>query len=538
MSAHSPQQLSNNWILFNGKPPNNVKKFEIHTNQFIISFVKCKDNNHVYYESKNQLLCGESFKIILIMIFYELSFDELCKTIDFVKSFFITIIIFLRDQIDDLLKYQKHNKLVCHFFNEQGIYQYMLLPINKLNLVIHKRRISYIKKSFHKESSTIRKKLEEYDSFFKDLSLKIISVLSSSKTHMPSLPPIQKKMQLSIETQTPPQSPPQQPPLQKKMQLSIETQTPPQPPLQKKMQLSIETQTPSLQMTHKNIQTDERYSDLLKEIERLKKLLQKTSKQLEKEEDVIQISLEDHEKIVNDYRDIFNKDIKKISIQIETLKNLNRALIEKNKKMRDPTDVGLIFSQLPKEYMIGLLCELSISTIFDTHSKKTISDETRLFPCEFYEFWTECIIPKINESSPLILLQLMSEWERLIIFIRSSNMGLFIFPTKINIVFSQYVQDYTLQNYDNFVIPFFNRLIRSSKNIIILIGLVNIYSENKNDPVIKDRTYSYFIDLITTQNAEILLKKIIRSPNIESLNMNPKDRLEANTITFGIQLSA
>jgi hypothetical protein len=177
-----------------------------------------------------------------------------------------------------------------------------------------------------------------------------------------------------------------------------------------------------------------------------------------------------------------------------------------------------------------------MNNIIMAHCEK-IGNGYCLSSSKFYEFWTECIIPRINESSPLILIQLLSEWKRLLIFCKSSDMNLDKFSEQINIVFSKYIQYYISKNYDDFVIPFFNILIKSSKNIIILVGLINTYFESKNNSVIRDRTYQYFIDLITTQNAEIILKKIIRSPNIESLNLDPKDRLDANTITFGIQLS-
>jgi hypothetical protein len=533
MPTHSPQKLSNNWILFNEKPPNNVRRFDLHTNRFIISIVKRENNSDVYYEVKDPSLCGESFKFILILICYDLSCDELCRTIDFVSSFFMAIIFYLRNQIDDLLKYQKYAELVYQFFNEPGIRQYMILPINKLNLEIHRKRIIYIKQSFTKESSTIRKKLEECNSFLKDSTLKIMTGLSSMiKMQTPQV--LQKKQQLSIETQTQ-----QQPP---KLQSSIETQT-----LQLQIQqLSIETQTPQPQKKSSiETQTNENYHNLLKEVARLKASLQKTLEKSKKEED-IPFSLKDHERVMSDYRDICNRDIEKLSGQIERLKKLNRDLIDENKQKkieqshqspRSPIEIGSILSLLPKENLVGPLCAWSMNNIIMAHCEK-IRDGFCLSPSGFYEFWTECIIPKINESSPLILLQLLSEWKRLLIFCRSSDMNLDTFSKQINIVFSQYIQNHISKNYDYFVIPFFNILIKSSKNMIILVGLINTYFEGKNNSVIKDRTYQYLIDLLTIQNAENILKKIIRSPNIESLNMDPKDRLEANTITFGIQLSA
>jgi hypothetical protein len=345
---------------------------------------------------------------------------------------------------------------------------------------------------------------------------------------------LQKKQQLSIETQTQ-----QQPP---KLQSSIETQT-----LQLQIQqLSIETQTPQPQKKSSiETQTNENYHNLLKEVARLKASLQKTLEKSKKEED-IPFSLKDHERVMSDYRDICNRDIEKLSGQIERLKKLNRDLIDENKQKkieqshqspRSPIEIGSILSLLPKENLVGPLCAWSMNNIIMAHCEK-IRDGFCLSPSGFYEFWTECIIPKINESSPLILLQLLSEWKRLLIFCRSSDMNLDTFSKQINIVFSQYIQNHISKNYDYFVIPFFNILIKSSKNMIILVGLINTYFEGKNNSVIKDRTYQYLIDLLTIQNAENILKKIIRSPNIESLNMDPKDRLEANTITFGIQLSA
>ena len=533
MPTHSPQALSNDWTLFNEKPPNNVRRFDLHMNRFIISFVKRENNSDVYYEVKDPSLRGESFKFILIMICYDLSCDELYRKIDFVSSFFVAIIFYLRNQIDDLLKYKKYAELVYQFFNEPCIRQYMILPINKLNLEIHRRRIIYIKQSFTKESSTIRKKLEEYNSFLKDSTLKIMTGLSSMiQMQAPKMPP--QKQQSSIETQT--QQQPQ------KQQLSIETQTQQQP---QKQQLSIETQTPHVQPLQKqqnSTQTDENYHNLLKEVVRLKASLQKTLEKSKKEED-IPFSLKDHERVMSDYRDICNRDIQKLSGQIERLKKLNRDLIDENKQKkiehspRSPIEIGSILSLLPKENLVGPLCAWSMNNIIMAHCEK-IRGGFCLSPSGFYDFWTECIIPRINESSPPIFLQLLSEWKRLLIFCRSSDMNLDTFSIQINIVFSQYIQNHISKNYDDFVIPFFNILIKSSKNMIVLIGLINTYFENKNNSVIKDRTYQYLIDLITTQNAENILKKIIRSPNIESLNLDPKDRLDANTITFGIQLSA
>ena len=184
--------------------------------------------------------------------------------------------------------------------------------------------------------------------------------------------------------------------------------------------------------------------------------------------------------------------------------------------------------------MVGPLSSWSMNIILKKYNE--MIKEERLAPSCFFEFWTECILPRIDELSPQILHTLRDEWVRFQSMCLSSS-GDTSFRVLINIVFTQYIQDYKNEKYDGYVIPFFNILIHSCKNLIILVGLVNI----KATPTVVDRIYKEFVSLMTLPNPLVILKEIVElskkklaEAEENSFPMPPM----FNDLVFGIQLQS
>jgi hypothetical protein len=116
-----------------------------------------------------------------------------------------------------------------------------------------------------------------------------------------------------------------------------------------------------------------------------------------------------------------------------------------------------------------------------------------------------------------------------------SSSGDMSFRVLINIVFTQYIQDYKNEKYDGYVIPFFNILIHSCKNLIILVGLVNI----KATPTVVDKIYKEFVCLMTLPNPLVILKEIVELSK-EKLAKAEENSFPMppmfNNLVFGIEL--
>ena len=188
MTTRSPQTI-NGFCLHNTLP--NQPTLQVHTSSFIISFGT--DTKRVFYEIKNEQLKGEPFNIILIMICYEISGHQLCQNIDFITSFFYSILFHLRAQIPKLIKYHKHIDLIRKFFNEPSLIQHMVIPVVGFELEAHKSRVCFISKSSKAVSSSIRANLEEYRAFLGDSCSQIATALSKMSVQAPAPAPAQQK---------------------------------------------------------------------------------------------------------------------------------------------------------------------------------------------------------------------------------------------------------------------------------------------------------------------------------------------------------
>jgi hypothetical protein len=568
MTTRSAQTI--NGIELHNKRPNE-QTLQVHTPRFIISFPN--DTNRVFYEIKDPSIQGEPFNVVLIMICYELSGHQLCRNIDFVSSFFTMIVLHLRSQIPKLLKYHKHIELIRKFFNEQSLTQYMVIPVNSFELEVHQNRTRFISKTSKKDSSYIRTKFEEYGTFLGDSCSQIASALSkmSVQTQAPAPALIEQKLE-NVWTQR-----------QMKRSSGKESGT----QMQSTNSSESATQTQTVSTCAKITQTDDLFEkvlienavlkkeikllqDLLKDNSDLKRKISQLEKRLSKSDsksEEIPFTLKDHERFMKEQREIFEKEKDKLQEQNALLKEMNRKVIEngraelkefKNssmeyfrKKMIDilseypitQSELGQILRISNPDNMVGPLSSWSMNVILQQFNRR-IEKEERLSPSHFFEFWTDCILPKINESSPLILQTLKKEWERFRKMCRSSSDEK-DFSLQVNLVFSQYIHDYKNEKYDRYVIPFFNILIHSCKNLIILVGLIDVYYGEKDVLTIPETIYEEFECIMTLPNPLVVLKEIVelskqklrQMEEIGQENPFPMPPI-FNKLVYGVQLQS
>jgi len=553
MTTRSAQTI-NGIRLHNMRP--DEPTLQVHTPRFIVSFGI--DTTRVFYEIKDPSIQGEPFNIILIMICYELSEHQLCQNVEIISSFFYSIVSHLQRQIPKLLKYHKHIEMVHKFFNEPSLIQYMVIPVNRFNLEVHKSRVCFISKSSKTVACSIRQKFEEYGAFLGDSCLQIATALSK----------------MSVQTQAQAQQKPENVWTQRQMKRSSGKETATQ----------TQTQTQTVSISTKTTQTDDSFEKVLienaglkEEIARLQELLKDNSdlkrkiSQLEKrlsksdsKPEEIPFTLEDHERFMKEHREIFEKEKAKLQGQITLLKEMNRKVIEngrtelkefKNSSMEyfrkeminilseypvTQTEIGQILRISNPDDMVGPLSSWSMNVILKKYNKQIEKGEC-LTPSHFFEFWTECILPRINESSPSILQTLKKEWERFRKMCRSSS-GEEDFSIQVNLVFSQYIQNYKNEKYDGYVIPFFNILIHSCKNLIILVGLVDVHYGEKETPTVVDTIYDEFECVMTLPNPLVVLKEIIelskqklREMEVGQENPFPMPPI-FNKLVYGVEL--
>lgn len=550
MTTRSIQKI--NGIELHNKRPDE-ETLQVHTPRFIISFPN--DTKRVFYEIKDQSIQGDPFNVILIMICYELSGHQLCRNIEFVSSFFTMIVLHLRSQIPKLLKYHKHIELIRKFFNEPSLIQYMVVPVSSFELEVHQNRTRFISKTSKTDSSYIRTKFEEYGTFLGDSCSQIISALSKMSVQA------QQKLE-NVWTQ-------------RQMKRSSGKE------------MATQTQTQTVSISAKTTQTDDSFEKVLienaglkEEIELLQNLLKDNSdlkrkiSQLEKrlsksdsKSEEIPFTLKDHERFMKEQREIFEKEKAKLQEQNALLKEMNRKVIEngraelkefKNSSMEyfrkeminilseypaTPTELGQILRISNPDNMVGPLSSWSMNVILQQFNRR-IEKEERLTPSHFFEFWTDCILPKINESSPLILQTLKKEWERFRKMCRSSSDEK-DFSLQVNLVFSQYIHDYKNEKYDRYVIPFFNILIHSCKNLIILVGLIDVYYGEKDVLTIPETIYEEFECIMTLPNPLVVLKEIVelskqklrQMEEIGQENPFPMPPI-FNKLVYGVQLQS
>ena len=546
MTTRSPQTI-NGIKLHNSLPTEQT--LQVHTPRFIISFGT--DMKRVFYEIKDESIKGEPFNIILIMICYEISGHQLCQNVDFISSFFYSIMFHLRTQIPKLLKYHKHIDLIKKFFNEPSLIQYMVIPVSSFELEVHKSRVSFISKSSKGVSSSIRAKFEEYGAFLGDSCSQIATALS--------------KMSIQAQAPAPAQLKPDNVWTQRQMKRSCEKE------------VGTQTQTQSVSICAKTTQTDDSFVQLMlenaglkEEVARLQTMLKDNSdlkrkiSQLEKrltKTDEIPFTLEDHQRFMKEQLDIFEKEKEKFQGQIKRLKEMNRKVIEygraelkefKNNSMKyfrkeminilseypiTPTEIQSILRTSNPNDMIGPLSSWSMNTILEQFNRMIEKGE-RLSPSGFFQFWTECILPRIDELSPQILHTLKDEWARFRSMCWSSN-GDDTFAIQVNLVFSQYIQDYKNKKYDRYVVPFFNILIHSCKNLIILVGLVDVYYGEKETPTVVDTIYEEFVCLMTLPDPLTVLKEIVElsKKKLAEAEENPYPMPTVfNKLVYGIEL--
>lgn len=518
MTTRSPQTI--NGIKLHNSPPNE-QTLQVHTTRFVVSFGT--DTKRVFYEIKDESIKGEPFNVILIMICYEISGHQLCQNVDFISSFFYSIVFHLQTQIPKLLKYHKHIDLIRKFFNEPSLIQYMVVPASSFELEVHKSRVCFISKSSKGVSSSIRAKFEEYGAFLGDSCSQIATALSK----------------MSVQAPAPAQPKPENVWTQRQIKRSCEKEA------------GTQTQTQSVSISAKTTQTDDSFAQLMlenaglkEEVARLQELLKDNSvlqrkiSQLEKrltktetKPDEISFTLEDHDRFMKEQRDIFEKEKAKLQDKINLLRDMNKKVIENGraelKEFKNnsteyfrkelltilseypatPSEIGHILRISNQDDMVGPLSSWSMNTILQEFNRK-IEKGFRLAPSRFFEFWTECILPRIDESSPQILHTLKDAWVRFRSMCWSSN-GDDTFALQVNLVFSQYIQDYKNKKYDGYVVPFFNILIHSCKNLIILVGLVDVHYGEKETPTVIDTVYEEFVCLMTLPEPLTVLKEIV-----------------------------
>jgi hypothetical protein len=297
-------------------------------------------------------------------------------------------------------------------------------------------------------------------------------------------------------------------------------------------------------------------SDLKRKISQLAKRLIKTESKPEE----IPFTLEDHARFMKEQRDIFEKEKAKLEDKINILRDMNKKVIEnrrselkefKTSSMEyfrkelvsilseypvSQSEIGHILRISNPDDMVGPLSSWSMNVIIKKYNE--MIKEERLAPSCFFEFWTECVLPRIDELSPQILHTLRDEWVRFRSMCLSSG-GDDTFALQVNLVFSQYIQDYKNEKYDGYVIPFFNILIHSCKNLIILVGLVNVHYCEKTTPTVVDTVYEEFVCLMTLPDPLTVLKEIVElsKKKLAEAEENPYPMPPVfNKLVYGIEL--
>jgi hypothetical protein len=204
-----------------------------------------------------------------------------------------------------------------------------------------------------------------------------------------------------------------------------------------------------------------------------------------------------------------------------------------------PSEIGSILRISNPDDMVGPLSSWSMNVILQQFNRRIEKGES-LAPSRFFEFWTECILPRIDELSPQILHTLKDEWARFRSMCWSSN-GDDTFCNQINLVFSQYIQDYKIKKYDGYVVPFFNILIHSCKNLIILVGLVDVHYGEKATPTVIDTVYEEFVCLMSLPDPLTVLKEIVElsKKKLAEAEETPYPMPPVfNKLVFGIELQS
>jgi hypothetical protein len=435
----------------------------------------------------------------------------------------------------------------------------MVIPVSAFNLEVHKSRLCFISKSSKAVSSSIRKNLEEYGAFLGDSCSQIATALSkmSIQAPAPAQAPVQQKPE-NVWTQR------QMKRTQTQTADSVESATQTQP-------VSIcekitQTTDSFAQIMRENAGLKEeiaRLHELLKDNSDLKRKMSQLEKRLTKTEskpEEIPFTLEDHVRFMKEQREIFEKEKAKLEDKINLLRDMNKKLIEngraelkefKTSSMEyfrkelvsilseypvSQSEIGHILRISNPDDMVGPLSSWSMNVIIKKYNE--MIKEERFAPSCFFEFWTECILPRIDELSPQILHTLRDEWVRFRSMCLSSD-GDDTFALQVNLVFSQYIQDYKNEKYDGYVIPFFNILIHSCKNLIILVGLVNVHYCEKTTPTVVDTVYEEFVCLMTLPDPLTVLKEIVElsKKKLAEAEENPYPMPPVfNKLVYGIKL--
>jgi hypothetical protein len=431
----------------------------------------------------------------------------------------------------------------------------MVIPVIGFELEVHKSRVCFIRKSSKGVSSSIRKNLEEYGAFLGDSCSQIATALSKMSVQAQAPAPAQPKLE-NVWTQ-------------RQMKRSCEKESGTQTETQTVSTCAKTTQTADsfAQLMLENAGLKEeiaRLQELLKDNSGLKSKISQLEKRLTKTEtkpDEIPFTLEDHERFMKEQRDIFEKEKAKLQDKINLLRDMNKKVIEngrselkefKNSSMEyfrkemvnilseypaTPSEIGHILRISNQYDMIGPLSSWSMNTILQEFNRKIEKGE-RLAPSRFFEFWTECILPRINVLSPKIIRTLKNEWARFRSMCWSSS-GDDTFALQVNLVFSQYIQDYKNKKYDRYVVPFFNILIHSCKNLIILVGLVDVHYGEKETPTVIDTVYEEFVCLMTLPEPLTVLKEIVElsKKKLAEAEETPYPMPPVfNKLVFGIEL--
>jgi hypothetical protein len=264
---------------------------------------------------------------------------------------------------------------------------------------------------------------------------------------------------------------------------------------------------------------------------------------------------------MKEQREIFEKEKAKLEDKINLLRDMNKKVIENGRaELRDfknnsteyfrkqlitilseypitPSEVGHILRISNPDDMVGPLSSWSMNVIIEKYNKQIETGE-HFAPSRFFEFWTQCVLPRIDELSPQILHTLKDEWARFRLMCWSSK-GEDKFALQVNIAFTQYVQDYKNKKYDGYVVPFFNILIHSCKNLIILVILIDQHHGENLTPTVVDTIYEKYVCLMTLPDPLAVLKEIIdlSKRKLAEADENPYPMPNVfNDLVFGIKL--
>lgn len=239
---------------------------------------------------------------------------------------------------------------------------------------------------------------------------------------------------------------------------------------------TIFTQTLTTSSNEIEIQTDP--------IRETRETSPKTTKKISKKKEKESVVFTDKEyiELVKSHKDEIERIKNEIHKEIRT--NIVDFL---NKTPLTTAEITKILSNCENEKVIGALTSWNVMLVSGIFCHSLINktpcseDVTDLHIPNFYEFWTGLIYPNIDKMKNPIFKILNEEWINFTQSIKESACN--INSLQINIAFGIHSTNVYSNHWhkQTYMPGFFSVLLNCSRNVFVLLGLINVYYKNPND---------------------------------------------------------